>query len=193
MYLTNMIISHFQNFSYSKTSYPLRLKSQNKFTTPDSLKSWQIPVLHRKFTGQFGKLFNKKIPCIPLIFHRNKFVDFKQKADMFIHFLASQCTLVNSTSKLPSIFESWILQSLLTVDFISNDIEKIMKNLATSKAHGYDMICMIWCHGYDMISIHGVKICVSFIYKPVIIVPQKTANFSLTWERQMLFLFIKRW
>ena len=184
MYLTNMIISHFQNFSYSKTSYPLRLKSQNKFTTPDSLKSWQIPVLHRKFTGQFGKLFNKKIPCIPLIFHRNKFVDFKQKADMFIHFLASQCTLVNSTSKLPSIFESWILQSLLTVDFISNDIEKIMKNLDPNKAHFYDTT-----------SIHMIKKWSSFIYKH----PKRifrscliSCKFPSDWKKNVNIVFINK-
>ena len=48
------------------------------------------------------------------IFHKNKFiVDFKQKADVFNYFFATQCTLAENTNKLTCVLESQILQTLL--------------------------------------------------------------------------------
>lgn len=67
---------------------------------------------------------NKTIPCITHIFHEYKLnIDSKRKADIFDHPLATKCTLVQDGSKLLSVFESRILQSLLTIDFKSNSIE----------------------------------------------------------------------
>ena len=48
-------------------------------------------------------LNNKKIPCIPPINHNNNYItDFNEKAQIFNNFFAKQCTLVESTSKLPT-------------------------------------------------------------------------------------------
>ena len=42
-------------------------------------------------------LNNKKIPCIPPLFHENKFVtDFKEKAELFNHFFVNQCSVSNN-------------------------------------------------------------------------------------------------
>lgn len=74
-------------------------------------------------------------------FHGNKFIaDFERKADILNHFFATQCTLVDKTSKLPSVFESQTLQLLLTIDFTRDDIEKTIKNLDPNKSQNYDMI-----------------------------------------------------
>ena len=48
-------------------------------------------------------LNNKKIPCIPPLFHQNKYVtDFKKKAELFNCFFAKQCSIINNSSELPS-------------------------------------------------------------------------------------------
>ena len=48
-------------------------------------------------------LNNKRIPCIPSLFHENKLVtDFRKKADIFNSIFAKQCSLINSDSSLPS-------------------------------------------------------------------------------------------
>ena len=48
-------------------------------------------------------LNNKKIPCIPPLFHENKFItDFKEKAELFNHFFVNQCSLLSNNSVLPT-------------------------------------------------------------------------------------------
>ena len=44
-------------------------------------------------------LNNKKIPCIPPIYHNNNYItDFKEKAEIFNNFFVKQCTIVNNTT-----------------------------------------------------------------------------------------------
>ena len=63
---------------------------------------------------------NKKIPCIPPIFHENRFVtNFKEKAELFNSFFAKQCSVTDNR-------------------YI--DIEKVIQSLDPNKAHGHDMI-----------------------------------------------------
>ena len=47
-------------------------------------------------------LNNKKIPCIPPIYHNNYITDFKDKAEIFNSFFAKQCTIVKNTSQFPT-------------------------------------------------------------------------------------------
>ena len=48
-------------------------------------------------------LNNKKIPCIPPLFHQNKYVtDFKKKAELFNCFFAKQCVIINNSSEILS-------------------------------------------------------------------------------------------
>ena len=85
-------------------------------------------------------LNNKKIPCIPPIYHNNNYItDFKEKAQIFNNFFTKQCTLVENTSKLPiDAFKR--RNNLSTISFTKDDIAKIIKNVTSNKAHGFDMI-----------------------------------------------------
>ena len=77
-------------------------------------------------------LNNKKIPCIPPIYHNNNDItDFKEKAQIF----NKQCTLVENTSKLLIDSSKTTNNLLSTIDDIAN-----IKNLNPNKAHGFDMI-----------------------------------------------------
>ena len=50
-------------------------------------------------------LNGRKIPCIPPLFHDNKFItDFKEKSEIFNSFFAKQCSLIDNGSTLPSLF-----------------------------------------------------------------------------------------
>ena len=63
------------------------------------------PTISPKAYWSILKTFlnNKKIPCIPPIYHNNNYItDFKEKAQIFNDFFAKQCTLVENTSKLPT-------------------------------------------------------------------------------------------
>ena len=42
---------------------------------------------------------NNKMPCIPPIFHENRFVlNFKEKAELFNSFFATQCSIIDNGS-----------------------------------------------------------------------------------------------
>ena len=78
------------------------------------------------------------------------------KAELFNGLFTRQCSLVNNNSKLPSILTKKACQSLSTVEFSTNDILKIIRNLNPNKVHGHDMI-----------SIRMLKVCDESICKPL--------------------------
>ena len=87
-------------------------------------------------------LNNCKIPVIPPLFHKNKFVTgFKEKAELFDSFLLK----ANLTDK-----------HLSTVKFVNADILKITQNLNPNKAHGHNKI-----------SIWMLKICRNSLCRPL--------------------------
>ena len=50
-------------------------------------------------------LNNKKIPCIPPLFHQGKYVtNFKKKAELLNNFFAKQCSIIQNSSNLPLTF-----------------------------------------------------------------------------------------
>ena len=50
-------------------------------------------------------LNGRKIPCIPPLFHDNKFItDFEEKSEVFNSFFAKQCSLIDNGSTIPSLF-----------------------------------------------------------------------------------------
>ena len=107
-------------------------------------------------------LNNKKIPCIPPLKHQNKYVtDFKEKAEIFNSF-AEQCSLMNNSSKLLSIFLKRTDKFISSISFSSNDIARIIQDLDPNKAHDHDMI-----------SIRMLKICSESISKPLEIILEK--------------------
>ena len=102
-------------------------------------------------------LNNKKIPCIPPIYHNNNYItDFKEKAQIFNNFFAKQCTLVENSSKLPIDSSKRTNNLLSTISFTKDDIANIIKNLNLNKVHAFDMI-----------SIRMPKICGYSILKPL--------------------------
>ena len=91
-------------------------------------------------------LNDKKVPCIPPIFHDNKFVtDFSKKADLFNSFFAKQCSIIENNSVLPSSTIPVTDQYLANIEFTKDDIKRIICKLDPNKAHGHDMIsiCML--------------------------------------------------
>ena len=86
-------------------------------------------------------LNDKKVPCIPPIFHDNKFVtDFSKKADLFNSFFAKQCSIIENNSVLPSSTIPVTDQYLANIEFTKDDIKRIICKLDPNKAHGHDMI-----------------------------------------------------
>ena len=104
---------------------------------------------------------NKKIPCIPPIFHENRFVtNFKEKAELFNSFFAKQCSIIDNGSEIPFFLHPKTNKSFIT--FTEKDIEKVIQNLDSNKAHGHDMT-----------SIRMLKICDKSIIKLLLIIYKK--------------------
>ena len=124
-------------------------------------------------------LNNKKIACIPPIYHRNNYItDFKEKAQIFNNFFAKQCTLVENTSKLPTDSFKRTKNLLSIISFTKGDIAKIIKNLNPKKAHGFDMI-----------SIHMLKIGGDSIWRPVELFLKsciEIGKFPIEWKKANL-------
>ena len=66
-------------------------------------------------------LNNKKIPCIPPLLHENKFIiDFRRKTEIFNTFFVKQCSLINTSSDLPTTLTKKTHESLSTIRFKSH-------------------------------------------------------------------------
>ena len=86
-------------------------------------------------------LNDKKISCIPPIFHSNKYIiDFKEKSEIFNAFFAEQCSLIPNKSVLLSQLTLLTENSLSKCSFSKKDIVQIIRNLDSNKAHGHYMI-----------------------------------------------------
>ena len=100
-------------------------------------------------------LTGKKVPCIHLIFHNNRFItDFREKAELFNSFFANQFLLLRNRSLLPINFELFTDKSLSNITFTGSDIGRIINSLDPNKPHGHDMM-----------SIRMLKICGDSINK----------------------------
>ena len=119
---------------------------------------------------------NKKIPLIPPLLHENKFVtDFKEKAKLFNAFFTKQCSLIKNSSKRPSHLHYLTHNRLSSVSFSQYNIAKIIQNLDPNKARGHDDI-----------SIRMLKICDSFICKPLKMIFKQcieTGVFPSEWKK----------
>ena len=127
-------------------------KSKEQFYSRISTKLMD-PTISPKAYWSILKTFlnNKKIPCIPPIYHNNNYItDFKEKAQIFNDFF-------ENTSKRSTDSIKRANNVLSTISFTKDDIEKIIKNLNPNKVHGFDII-----------SIRMSKICCDSILKPYI-------------------------
>ena len=105
---------------------------------------------------------NNKIPCIPLIFHDNRFVtNSKENAELFHSFFARQCSITDNGSEILSFIDTKTHKSLSDITFTEKDMEKIIQNLDSNK------------DGHDMISMHMLIICGKSIIKPLLIIYNK--------------------
>ena len=120
----------------------------------------------------------QKIPLIPPLFCKNKFVtDFKEKAELFNSHFATQCSLVNNSSQLSSHIQYLPDNRLSCVSFSNDKITKVINNLNPNKAHGQDNI-----------SIRMLKVCGPSIYTPLEIICNQYLEIDVT-----LFLFTRKW
>ena len=100
-------------------------------------------------------LKNKKIPCIPLLLHQDKFItDFKQKLKCLIIFLLISVLYWRIQVISPHTLKK-MHESQTTIDFSNGDILKKYINLDRNKDQDHDMI------------IRMVKICDVSICKPL--------------------------
>ena len=103
------------------------------------------------------KSFHKKIPCIPPIFHENRFIaNMKERAELFNSILAKQCSIIDNGSEISSSVHPKSDKSLANITFTEKVIEKIIQNLDSNKVHAHDMI-----------STRMLKICSKSIIKPL--------------------------
>ena len=80
-------------------------------------------------------LNDKKVPCIPPIFHDNKFVtDFSKKADLLNSCFAKQYLIIENNSVLPSLSILITDQYLANIEFMKDDIKRIIRKLGPNKA-----------------------------------------------------------
>ena len=92
-----------------------------------------------------------------------------------MHCLQKKCSLVKNSSKPPLYLHYLTDNRLSSVSFSQDDIAKIIQNLDPNKAHGHDII-----------SIRMLKICDSFIYKPLEMILKQcieTGFFSSEWKK----------
>ena len=130
-------------------------------------------------------LNNKKIPVILPIFHVNKFVtDFKQKTEIFNSHFSKQGTPLINKSKILSECPRKSNESLSSITFEINDIEKIIKNLDPTKSHGHDML-----------SVRMLKLCGESIYKPLNLIFKsclKNGQFPSEWKKANVVAVFKK-
>ena len=102
-------------------------------------------------------------------------MDFKEKAEPFNDFFTIQFSLVDNSNELPSVLTKKTCKLLSTVEFSTNDILKIIRNLNPNKAYGHDMI-----------SIRMLKICDESICKPLSIIFRsclENGKFPSEWKK----------
>ena len=124
-------------------------------------------------------LTGKKFPCIPSIFHQNRFItDFRGKAELFNSSFANQCSSVQNSSVLPTDFELFRDKSFSNIIFTDNDVGRIISSLDPNKAHGHDMM-----------SIRLLKICGNSINKPLGLIFRACLEhgiFSQNWKKPIV-------
>ena len=110
-------------------------------------------ILNRKkYWPLITTLLNgKKMPCITLVYHNNKFITkIKAKCELFNSYFLDQCTPLVNNIQLQTRFLTHI-ESVFTAEQVCN----VIKTVDPSEAH--------W---YGKISIWMLKLCRDLINKP---------------------------
>ena len=132
-------------------------ESKEKYYTKLSSRLADLLTSLKTYWSILKTLLNdKKIPCIPPLFHENKFVtDFREKAELFNHFFVNQCSLLSNNRVLHTNLPQLTNKCLDSIHFSSSGIAKIINHLDLNKAHGHDMLSI------RMIKLCGNSICKS--------------------------------
>ena len=111
------------------------LKRKNDYHRQLSYKLNDPETSAKAYWSILKTLYNgKKIPLIPPILVNNKLIsNFKEKANYFNDFFASQCTPISNDSALPNSSNSVSNVSLSPIQFEDQDILKIYALLTTTK------------------------------------------------------------
>ena len=121
-------------------------------------------------------LNEKKILCIPPVFHDNKFaIDVREKAELFNTFFAEQCSLPKNNSELPKNFPFLTGKRPSNVQISYENIIKIINDLDPNKAHSHDMISI------RMLKLWGPCLC-----KPLSIILKSCLSqmkFPMEWKK----------
>ena len=114
-------------------------------------------------------LNGKKIPCIPPIYHNDKFVsDIKKKCDLFNSHFAEQCLPLVNNNKLPFAFTVHTESLLESFYFSAEHIGDIIKKLDPNKAHGHDTINILMLKKYGDSTWKPLKIIFKNCLKEII-------------------------
>ena len=143
-----------KSFNANKKNYDASLKLQTISTELSEMilkrNEGYYCALSDKLTGPHTRtksywsilktLYNgKKIQLIPPILISNKLVsNFKEKANHFNAFFASQCTPVTNNSTLPLVTTPITNASLSSISFNYQDILNVIHSLNINKAYGFD-------------------------------------------------------
>ena len=124
----------------SKERYYTRIANRLNNTQKISKTYWSLLKIF---------LNNKKIPLIPPLFHENRFItDFKEKAELFNSLFSNQCSLLKNCSKLPTNLRYVIDKKLRTINFTTDNIEKLLQVLIQVK---------------PMVMITSVYVCLKYV------------------------------
>ena len=119
-------------------------------------------------------LNGKKILCISLLFHDDKYiVDFQEKSEIFDSFFADQHSPISNGSVLPFELPLCTDSTLSSCHFTKDDILRIINNLNPYKSH-------------DQISIRMLKICGDSICRFLNIIFKtffRMGKFPLEWKK----------
>ena len=126
-----------------------------------------------------------KVPLIPLLVINNKLeADFKRKSDHFSNFFDSKCTPLKNDRVLATLLEHQLEARFSKINFIDDQIWKILRALDINKAHGHDEI-----------SIRMLKLCGKSIITPLSLLFQNCINTRTspdTWKKSNIVPVYKK-
>ena len=120
----------------------MQLKLQNNNTSQKLSKNYLTLPLAQQPIGLSWNVFQrvKRFPVSSLFSEMRFITDFRKKAELFNFFFANQCSLISSSSALPTDYELFTDKSLSNITFTDDDIGKTISSLDRSKAHDHDMM-----------------------------------------------------
>ena len=128
--LINEKIDTFQSYLHINKDPKLSKLTKKRMDSRIS-KRMMNPLTSTKTYWSILKSFlnNTNIPCIPLLFHQNRYINkCKDKAESFNNFFANQSSLINNSSVLPSLLFKRKENVIWSIDFGLDDIAKIISN-----------------------------------------------------------------